>query len=665
MTQETTLRLRPFGIDVHKFIPRIITNIYSNQEIFLRELISNSNDALDKVRYNSSINIDDVEELCVCVCIYIILNKKNRTLAVMDNGIGMTETEIINNLGTIAKSGTKIFKSTMDCDSMIGKFGIGFYSVYLVADKIVVTSKRYGDDLYEWESNSHQRYSIRCDRTNNSMVRGTKVVLYIKDSQSKYLEGSNIKEIVEKYFQFNKYAIKLLVEKDCENQQLDKNEAEKQEKTKRTIKKAYKINRAKPVFLTSVLSNCITPESFKKIMKLNSDQNRSIYTIYFSVKKSLEFNAILYIPNVNRMSFNQMKKKNEIKLYVRHVFIMDCEKLMPNYLSFIKGIIHSKNLPLNISREKVNSSILNIIRNSIVENCVKFFEDVSRDQRYEEFYKQFGRNIKRGICEDSPNRDKLARLLRYRTSASGDEACSLQDYINRMKKNQRYIYFIAGESMKQVEDSVFIEALKMRDIEVIYMTDPIDEFMVERMRSFDGKPLMSVAEGELVLPEDKAQKKTRMLKVNNLWALCRAMENVLSDKVEISVVVSNRLVKSPCCVVSLKHDKTANMERIVKTQKLYKMPMERKFCTKLLWRLTAKKQFEINPDHVIVQNLATRVTISGDLDASIKNVIILLFETALISSDFIPEKPELHINSYIYQLIKNELLASRKRRLET
>ncbi|XP_024883046.1 heat shock protein 83-like [Temnothorax curvispinosus] len=176
------------------------------------------------------------------------------------------------------------------------------------------------------------------------------------------------------------------------------------------------------------------------------------------------------------------------------------------------------------------------------------------------------------------------------------------------------------------------------------------------MRSFDGKPLMSVAEGKLVLPEDRAQKETRMLKVNNLWALCRAMENVLSDKVE-SVVVSNRLVKSPCCVVSLKHDKTANMERIVykDANSLYKMPMERKFCTQLLWRLTAKKQFEINPDHVIVQNLATRVTISGDLDASIKNLINLLFETALISSDFIPEKPELHINNYIYQLIKNKL----------
>merc|ERR1711973_1077386 len=342
--------------------------------------------------------------------------------------------------------------------------------------------------------------------------------------------------------------------------------------------------------------------------------------------------------------FENKKQKNNIKLYVRRVFIMDnCEELIPEYLNFVKGVVDSEDLPLNISREMLQQNkILKVIRKNLVKKVLELIEELSEDKdNFKKFYEQFSKNLKLGIHEDSTNRKKLAGYLRYYTSASGDELCSLGDYVSRMKENQKDIYYITGESKEVVAASAFVERLKKRGLEVVYMTEPIDEYVVQQLKEFDGKNLVSVTKEGLELPEDEEEKKKMEADKEKFEGLCKVMKDILDKKVE-KVVVSNRLVGSPCCIVTSTWGWSANMERIMKAQALRD--------TSTMGYMSAKKHLEINPDHSVIQALNDKATANKN-DSSVRDLVPLLFETALLPSGFTLEDPATHANR-IHRMIK-------------
>ena len=579
---------------------------------------------------------------------------------------------MINNLGTIAKSGTKAFMEALQAGadiSMIGQFGVGFYSAYLVADKVVVTSKHNDDEQYIWESSAGGSFTIKTD-SGEPLGRGTKIVLHMKEDQCEYIEEKKIKEIVKKHSQFIGYPIKLLVQKEREKEVSDDEaeveepkegeepkiedvgedaDAEKStEKKTKKIKEKYtedeELNKTKPIWTRS--PDDISNEEYGEFYKsLTNDWEDHLAVKHFSVEGQLEFRALLFIPKRAPFDlFENKKSKNNIKLYVRRVFIMDnCEDIIPEYLNFVRGVVDSEDLPLNISREMLQQNkILKVIRKNIVKKVMDVIEEISEDKdNYKKFYEQFGKNIKLGIHEDSTNRKKLAGYLRFYTSASGDEMCSLGDYVSRMKETQKDIYYITGESKEVVATSSFVERLKKRGLEVVYMTEPIDEYVVQQLKEFDGKNLVSVTKEGLELPEDEEEKKKREEDVKKFEPLCKVMKDILDKKVE-KVVVSSRLVSSPCCIVTSQYGWTANMERIMKAQALRD--------TSTMGYMAAKKHLEINPDHSIIENLRVRAEADKN-DKSVKDLVMLLFETSLLSSGFSLEDPMVHAMR-IHRMIK-------------
>ncbi|CAN6682850.1 unnamed protein product [Malus baccata var. baccata] len=652
-----------FQAEVSRLMDIIIHSLYSNKDIFLRELISNASDALDKIRFLALTDKDVLGEGDnTKLEIQIKLDKEKRILSIRDRGIGMTKEDLIKNLGTIAKSGTSAFVEKMQTSgdlNLIGQFGVGFYSVYLVADNVEVISKHNDDKQHIWESKADGSFVVAEDTENEPLGRGTEIRLHLREEAGEYLEESKLKELVKKYSEFINFPIHLWASKEVDvevpadedessdeeessesekrEEETEKSEdededAEKKPKTKTKKETTYEwelLNDVKAIWLRSPKE--VTDEEYTKFyhsLAKDFGDEKPLSWSHFTAEGDVEFKAVLFVPpkaphDLYESYYNA--NKSNLKLYVRRVFISDeFDELLPKYLNFLMGLVDSDTLPLNVSREMLQQhSSLKTIKKKLIRKALDMIrklaeedpdessdkdnkeveksEDEEKRGQYTRFWNEFGKSIKLGIIEDAANRNRLAKLLRFESTKSDGKLTSLDQYISRMKSGQKDIFYITGASKEQLEKSPFLERLKKKNFEVIFFTDPVDEYLMQYLMDYEDKKFQNVSKEGLKLGKDSKDKelKESYKELTKWWKSALASDNV--DDVKLS----NRLADTPCVVVTSKYGWSANMERIMQSQTLSDANKQ--------GYMRGKRILEINPRHPIVKELRERVVKNAEV----------------------------------------------------
>ena len=714
-----------FNVEVTRMMDIIINSLYTNKEVFIRELISNSSDACDKARFLAVQNPDylgDNKELKII----IETDRATKTFSITDTGVGMTKNDLVKNLGTIAKSGTTSFIEAISKGNslnLIGQFGVGFYSTYLVSNKVVVTSKNVDDNQHVWVSTAGSSFTVSKDPRGNTLGRGTKITLYLKEDSVEFCETDTVKKNIKKYSEFIDYPIYMKINKtyteeeetdEYENETdttavnetskednktddleiKDEDEEKKKEKRKKKTKSVTKwkwdyelINENKPIWLRDKKE--ITREEYIKFYKsLTKDSEDPLAYEHGKLEGEVNFRYILFIPGKRPYDLydNYYGKSSSLKLYVRRVLVSEqFEDLMPRYLNFIKGVVDSDDLPLNVSREALQQyKMIKVMSNKLVkasiqimiklavekeedededddddeddeednetdskndtdtkaENDTKSDDDddeddekdekeKKKDTKYMKFFENYGKNIKLGVIEDIQNRNKLAKLLRFYSTHNIDELTSFDEYIKRMKPKQEQIYFLAGEDKAAVSKSPLIQKILEKGGEVLILDDPIDEFCLQNLGEYEKKKLKNVAKGEFKLWEEdeELQKKKEKKIEKDFKPLIEWWKKLLGAKVE-NIIVSQRLTDSPCIMVGTEHGYSASMERIQKAQAFANQD---KITAQFLY---ARKTMEINPNHPAIKQLKEQVGTSDKVSEDVEDTAMLLFESAMLESGY-------------------------------
>lgn len=644
-----------FQAEVNRMMKLIINSLYRNKEVFLRELISNASDALDKIRLLSLTDksvLTSTEELSI----KIKTDKENHSISVTDTGIGMTKDDLITNLGTIAKSGTADFLSKVQeaatagqMADMIGQFGVGFYSSFLVAEKVIVTTKHNNDKQYIWESDA-ESFSIVEDPRGPTLNRGTTVTLVLKEEAYDFLEQDTIKDLIVKYSQFINFNIFLwssstkTIEEPLEEEEEKSEEPADEEDaaveddegpklTKKVEKTTWDwtlINDAKPIW-TRKPNEIETAEYNDFYKSITKDTNGPMAYTHFVAEGEVTFKSLLFVP-VNQKSEEFQKYGNQdeqIKLYVRRVFITnDFRDMMPTYLSFVKGVVDSDDLPLNVSRETLQQhKLLKVIKKKLVRKTLDMIKKID-PSLYPSFWREFSTNIKLGAIEDAANRSRLAKLLRFKSSSGG--LVSLSDYVERMKDKQEQIFYMAGDSLKEVQDSPFVERLIKKGYEVLFLDEAVDEYCLSAIPEFEGKKFQNVAkDGFNSIDGDTEAGKARKEALKEQFEpLIKWLgEDALKDHI-LRAELSERLETSPCALITSRFGWTANMQRIIGSQthaKTHDMQKD--------YYLNQKKAMEINPRHPLIKELLRRVEDNPE-DAVAKDMSLMMFQTATLRSGY-------------------------------
>ncbi|KAF5745335.1 hypothetical protein HS088_TW07G00919 [Tripterygium wilfordii] len=657
-----------YQAEVSRLMDLIVHSLYSHKEVFLRELVSNASDALDKLRFSSVTDpslLGDASELEI----RIKPDQDNGTITITDTGIGMTKEELIDCLGTIAQSGTskflKALKENKDVgadNGLIGQFGVGFYSAFLVAEKVVVSTKSpRSDKQYVWEAAADSSSYLIREETNPDKIlrRGTQITLYLReDDKYEFAEPTRIQNLVKNYSQFVSFPIYTWQEKsrtvEVEEEEEPKEGEEGKEEGEKKKKKTTKTekywdwelaNETKPIWMR--IPKEVEKEEYQEFYKktFNEFLDPLAYT-HFTTEGEVEFRSVLYVPGMGPLNNEDVvnPKTKNIRLYVKRIFISDDfdGELFPRYLSFVKGVVDSNDLPLNVSREILQESrIVRIMRKRLVRKSFDMIQEISENENkedYKKFWENFGRFIKLGCVEDSGNHKRIAPLLRFYTSKSEEELTSLDDYVENMGENQKAIYYLATDSLKSAKTAPFLEKLVQKDIEVLYLIDPIDEVAIQNLQTYKEKKFVDISKEDLELGDEDEVKERETKQEYNL--LCDWIKQQLGDKVA-KVQVSKRLSSSPCVLVSGKFGWSANMERLMKAQALGD--------TSSLEFMKGRRILEINPDHPIVKDLNAACRNAPD-SSDAKRAIDLLYDTALISSGFSPDSPA-ELGGKIYEMM--------------
>ncbi|CAL0333199.1 unnamed protein product [Lupinus luteus] len=692
-----------FQAEVSRLMDIIINSLYSNKDIFLRELISNASDALDKIRF---LSLTDKEVLGegdnAKLEIQIKLDKEKKILSIRDRGIGMTKEDLIKNLGTIAKSGTSAFVEKMQTSgdlNLIGQFGVGFYSVYLVADYVEVISKHNDDKQYVWESKADGAFAISEDTWNEPLGRGTEIRLHLKDEAGEYLEESKLKELVKRYSEFINFPIYIWAskevdvevpadeddssnedessesrspEEESEEAADESGDEEKKPKTKTVKETTYEwelLNDVKAIWLRNPKE--VTDEEYTKFyhsLAKDLSDDKPLAWSHFIAEGDVEFKAVLFVPpkaphDLYESYYNS--NKSNLKLFVRRVFISDeFDELLPKYLNFLKGLVDSDTLPLNVSREMLQQhSSLKTIKKKLIRKALDMIRRIAEEDpdessdkekkeevsskndekrgQYAKFWNEFGKSIKLGIIEDATNRNRLAKLLRFESTKSEGKLTSLDQYISRMKAGQKDIFYITGTNKEQLEKSPFLERLKKKNFEVIYFTDPVDEYLMQYLMDYEDKKFQNVSKEGLKLGKDAKDKELK----ESFKDLTKWWKNTLASENVDDVKISNRLDNTPCVVVTSKYGWSANMERIMQSQTLSDSSKQA--------YMRGKRVLEINPRHPIIKELRERV-VKDPEDESVKHTAELMYQTALFESGFLLDDPK-DFASRVYDSVKSSL----------